>query len=392
MRSVAILKLETHERLFDICILSGKQKVLFRVISILEQEKGGVLVENSADQDGQTNATDCPDLSICMVAFNARDITLACIKSLIQWTKGIDYELFLVDNGSTDGTADSIRGEFPTVNLIVNNVNKGFPAANNQALSISKGRYCILLNNDMIFEQDALTQMVEYLDRNQDVGVLGCRLRYPDRRVQLTAHGDIRWQDHLFHALFLNRIFPKTRTFGHVDCTYLDLETDDLAVEVDWVAGAGLMVRRSYMQRVGLLDEKILFTGEDWEWCRRFFITGYRIVYYTGAQIIHYHGVSTIRYEGPEANKVRERSVMYMTATTHYVFRKLHTTRFIKIIFFSLAYRLHWLSRGIVHGLLYLIRSKSRRHNIGTIRGFFKGAFMTYKGLSQRFLAQDNGE
>ena len=326
------------------------------------------------------------DLSICIVAFNFREITLECLRSLIAQTQGIKYELFLFDNGSTDGIGEAVQKEFSKVKLIRKDENGKWGAANNQVLRLAQGRYCILLNNDTIFESDALSQMVEFMDERGDVGVLGCRMRYPDRRIQLIAHGDIRWQDHLFHALFLNKFFPRSRVFGHIDCTYLDLEADGLIADVDWVAGAALMVRKNFMDEVGFLDENIVGTGEDWEWCRRFASKGYRVVYNTDAEIIHYHGISTIRYNGPEEDGIRERTLMRQTAACHYVYRKLHVNEPIRTFLFSLCYRMHWLTRGFVHGFLYFIGVKSKGHGLGATRGFFKGALMRYEILAQRFL------
>jgi GT2 family glycosyltransferase len=229
--------------------------------------------------------------------------------------------------------------------------------------------------------------MVEFMDAHPDTGVLGCRLRYPNGEVQLTAHGDTRWQDHLFQAVGLHLLLPRSPMFGHGDCTHLPLESDSLVSEVGYVAGAALMVPTSTLPSVGFLDERIRFTGEDWEWCRRYAAHGYRVMYFAGTQIIHYHGMSTIRYAGRDRNLVRWKSIMHMTATSHYVYRKLHPDATLRILLFSIAFRLHWLTRVVSHGVLRpLMRRRLER---GVVRGFWDGATMTYRRLAERFLDLD---
>lgn len=324
------------------------------------------------------------DLSICVVTWNARDLTIACLKSLIEYTHCIEYEIFLVDNGSTDGTIEKVRNVFPQVNIIANTSNEGFSYANNQALRLVKGRYAILLNNDMLFNSDALSRMVAFMDHYCNVGVMECRLRLPNGTVQHTAHEDLKWQDYLFASFFLNQLFPRSRIFGRINCTYLDYEADNLVFDVGWVAGAALMVRTESIAHVGLLDERIFTTCEDWEWCRRYYSSGYRVVYYTGAEIIHYHGMSTVRYVGTDRNKVRKYSILRMSAGTYYVFSKLHAGRSFKIFLFALAFRLYCFSRVIALGLRNLLYP--RKADYGTFRGYLVSAIMSYKFLGKQYL------
>jgi len=319
-----------------------------------------------------------------MITWNALRLTTDCIKSIIEQTKGITYEIILVDNGSIDGTVEFIKNEFPFIRLIINQKNEGFTYANNQALKVSLGRYAILLNNDMVLEEDALTKMVRFLDDNPDIGVLGCRLRFPDGTIQHTAHGDARWQDLVYAAFYLYRLFPKSRQFGHMDCTYLDLKDDSLIADVGWVAGAALMVRREVIEKAGLMDERIFIFSDDWEWCQRIAKRGFRVVYYAGAEIIHFHGQATTAYTGSALNEVRKRSILRFTATAMYVFRRLNTGSNIKIVLFDLSYRLFCLSRALVNGIRCLLRPKAGLK--GILMGYLFSVFMPRKLLFKEYL------
>ncbi|MCX8022634.1 MAG: glycosyltransferase family 2 protein [Syntrophorhabdaceae bacterium] len=324
------------------------------------------------------------DLSICMITWNAIKLTGDCIKSIIDKTKGITYEIILVDNGSSDGTVEFIRENYPEVKLIVNEKNEGFTYANNQALKVSRGRYAILLNNDMVLKEDALTKMVRFLDAHPDIGALGCRLKFPDGTIQHTAHGDARWQDLIYAAFYLYRIFPKSREFGHMDCSYLNLEDDTLVADVGWVAGAALMVRQDAIKKAGLMDERIFIFSDDWEWCQRIARTGYRVVYYAGAEIIHFHGQATTAYTGSALNEVRKKSILRFTATAMYVFRRLNGKSPVKILLFDLSYRLFCLSRAIVNGIRCII--KPQKGLKGIFKGYALSVFMPRRNLFREYL------
>jgi GT2 family glycosyltransferase len=324
------------------------------------------------------------DLSLCIATWNACDLTMACLKSILGQTRGITYEIILVDNGSIDDTVEKVRKNFPQVKLILNSENKGFTYASNQALQKAVGRYSILLNNDTLLNMDALSKMVAFMDDNIDIGVLGCRLRLTCGTVQKTAYEDVSFWDYLFSAFYLHRIMPHSRIFGRSKSSYLDYEANNLVIDTGWVVGAALMVRTALINKIGLLDEKIVTFGEDWEWCRRFAAKGYRVVYYSGAEIIHYLGASSINYMGKDRDRIRKRSIMHATAGTHYVYRKLHKDGYCKIALFSLAFRIHCFSRVIALGLLNIIQPD--RADYGSFRGYLESVFISYKSICKKYL------
>jgi len=175
--------------------------------------------------------------------------------------------------------------------LLRNPANVGFARANNQAITLSKGRYVLLLNPDTLLHDDALSRMVSFLDHHLGIGVLGCKL--------LTAEGKIdphcaREFPTLFGELFeltkLSYWFPRSRVFGSYLMTYWDHGDSR---EVDALSGACLIVRRAAVEQVGLLDESFFLYGEDVDWCYRFKQAGWEVFYYSEAEIIHLGGQST---------------------------------------------------------------------------------------------------
>lgn len=328
------------------------------------------------------------DLSVCIITWDANDLTIACLRSLVQHTKAIEYEIILVDNGSSDETVKNVRDNFPQVRLIINPTDTGYSYANNQALAVAKGRYSVLLNNDMLFKSDALSKMVVFMDKNSDVGVLGCRLRLLSGEVQKTAHEDLSWLDYLFSSFFLDRLFPRSRVLGRVNSTYLDYEANDLVVDTGWVAGAGLLVRTDSLRDVGLLDKKIVSAAEDWEWCRRFAKKGYRVVYYTGAEIIHYGGMSASNYVGRDRDNVRRHAIMRQVASVHYVFRKLNQGSNAKIFLFNLTFRIYCLSRAIAFKIRNILKPNSLDH--GNFQAYRDSILIGYKRLCESYLRFEN--
>ena len=122
------------------------------------------------------NAEVRPDLSVIIVNWNTRELLLNCLDSFYRTVKGLTFEIFVVDNGSDDGSADSVRRAYPEIELIQNQRNLGFARANNEALRKSTGRYALLLNTDVILTDGAVESLVEFMDRNPTVGIAGGQL------------------------------------------------------------------------------------------------------------------------------------------------------------------------------------------------------------------------
>lgn len=230
-----------------------------------------------------------PDLSVIIVNWNVRDLLRRCLHSILANVPGGQLEIIVVDNGSTDGSVEMVRTEFPMVRLIANPDNRGFPAANNQGLEVARGRYVLLLNPDTEVVGDALATMAAFADAHPDVGIVGPQLLNPDGSVQSSRRRFPTLLTALFESTWLQPYAPR-RLLEHY---YVLDRPDDEVQDVDWVTGAALMARREAAEQVGPLDEGFFMYSEELDWCRRFREAGWRVVYLPTARIVHHVGKSS---------------------------------------------------------------------------------------------------
>jgi N-acetylglucosaminyl-diphospho-decaprenol L-rhamnosyltransferase len=233
------------------------------------------------------------DLGIVIVNWNTRDLLRDCLKSVAA-SEGVSYRVVVVDNASSDGSADMVRREYPHVTLIANGDNRGYPAANNQgfrALGFERGagdsapRYALALNPDTVLPPTALRDMVAYMDTDASIGVAGPKLVMLDGRLDLACRRSFPTPEISFYRMVgLSTLFPKTRRFGRYNMTYLD---PDLETEVDSVVGAFMLVRREAIRRVGLFDETFFMYGEDLDWAYRIKQAGWKVMYYPRVKVTH---------------------------------------------------------------------------------------------------------
>lgn len=224
------------------------------------------------------------DLSVVIVSYNVRELLRNCLRSVYEQTREVEFEVFVVDNHSQDNSVEMVEIEFPQVNLIANQKNYGFAAANNQALKEARGRYLLLLNPDTVVLSGALDKMVDFMDRHPDAGALGCRILNPDRTLQPSCHRFPTLWIMLFWYAYLNRIIP-TRVVDNY--MMRDWNHDDIR-EVDHPRGACLMVRRETSDQVGFMDEGYFIFYEELDWCFRIKHAGWKIYFTPEAEIIHY--------------------------------------------------------------------------------------------------------
>lgn len=224
------------------------------------------------------------DLSICIVNWNTRDLLIQCLTSVTQRTEGVDYEIVVVDNASTDGSAHAVQEGFPQVKLIVNSSNLGFAKAANQAIIESKGRYVLLLNPDTRPLDNAIGKMVEFMDSRPEAGALGCRLLNPDLTLQRSCFSFPSLETALYDALLLSRLFPRSNTFGKYRISFWK---HDSVREVDFVVGACLLLRRKAIEQIGLLDERFFMYYEETDWCYRMNQEGWKTYFIPYAEVVH---------------------------------------------------------------------------------------------------------
>ncbi len=231
------------------------------------------------------------EISVIIVSFNVKKYLEQSLRSIMAALRGMSSEVIVVDNGSRDGSVSMIRRRFPEVLIIDNKDNLGFARATNQALKRIRGRAVCLINPDTVVREDTFRLCLKYLNDHEDVGVVGCKIINPDGTLQLSCRRSFPTPFIALTKVFgLSRLFPWSRVFGRYNLTYLD---PDETVEVDAVSGSFMIVRKSVVDDVGMLDENFFLYGEDLDWCYRIKERGWKIVYYPAAQIIHYKGRST---------------------------------------------------------------------------------------------------
>ncbi|HET7091574.1 MAG TPA: glycosyltransferase family 2 protein [Anaerolineae bacterium] len=251
------------------------------------------------------------DLSIVVVNWNVRDLLRRCLASIYKSSMA-RLEVIVVDNASSDGSAEMVRTAFPAAMLLSNADNVGFPAGNNQGFAAARGRYVMTLNPDTEIVGDALAEMTAYLDAHRDVGALGPQLLNSDGSVQSSRRRFPTFATALFESTWLQGIAPR----GVLARYYMDDRLADVAQEVDWVTGACILVRRDVLASVGGFDEAFFMYSEELDWCRRIKLAGWKIVYLPEAKVIHHVGRSS-------GQAVAARHVHFQTSKVRY-FKKHH--------------------------------------------------------------------
>jgi GT2 family glycosyltransferase len=234
------------------------------------------------------------DVSIIVVSYNTREMTLACLRSVCEQTKGIAYELIVVDNASKDDSAESIKTQFPAINLIASKDNQGFAVANNLAATKAKGDYLLLLNPDTIVLGGAIQKLLEFAKKKPANLIYGGRTLYKDQTLNPTScwRRPTLWS--LFcYAIGLTSIFRKSALFNPE--SYGNWQRDSVR-EVDIVTGCFLMIQKKLWIHLGGFDQQFFMYGEDADLCLRASAKGANPIITPDATIIHYCGASeTVR-------------------------------------------------------------------------------------------------
>ena len=231
-----------------------------------------------------------PDVSVIIVNLNTRDLLRGCLISLRDNPQDVSMEVLVFDNGSTDGSIEMVRTEFPAVRLTLNETNEGFARPNNEGMRESAGRHVLLLNSDTVVQDNAIGKLVRFLDEHPNAGACGPKLVYPDGRLQPSVKGFPTLWSLACDMLFLDKLFPGSALFGRAEAaTFPYNETR----EVDHLMAAVFLVRRDALLQCGLLDERFSIYYNDMDWCYRFRQAGWAIFYVQEARVIHYLGQTT---------------------------------------------------------------------------------------------------
>jgi GT2 family glycosyltransferase len=262
------------------------------------------------------------DLSILIINWNSAHYLKPCLSSVFRETKGIEYEVIVVDNASYDGSADIVKNEFPQVKFVQSDENLGFIRGNNLAFRYATGKTILLLNADTEVISGALTTLYSSLQAIPDAGVISGRLLASDGTVQLNCVQPFPtiWNQFL-DSDFLRRLFPKSSLWGMTPL--LERPAEPVVVEV--VCGACLMIKRDLFQQVGLLSDDYLMYGDDHDLCYKVKKAGYKVYHSGQAEVIHYGGKSTESWKEALADTwIKDSANKFMVKTRGRWYGRMH--------------------------------------------------------------------
>lgn len=231
------------------------------------------------------------DLSIIIASYNTKDLTLACIDSLLKEGSKINSEIIVVDDHSSDGSVAALkkRENKKEIKLVINEKNRGFAKTNNNGIKIASGKYVLLLNSDTIVKKESLGKLLRFAEKTKDAGVIGSKLLNKDGSLQASCF-HFPTVVNAFKEYFLGErgLFEKYAPRGNKP------------VVVDAVVGAVFLMTPKALKRVGMLDERYFVYFEDIAYCREVKRAGLKVYYYPKAEIIHHHGATFKKLAGPD--------------------------------------------------------------------------------------------
>jgi GT2 family glycosyltransferase len=230
-------------------------------------------------------------LSIVIVNYNVRYFLEQCLLSVHKAMQVVEGEVFVVDNNSVDGSVAMVQERFTWVHCIANKENVGFSKANNQAMRIAKGEYVLLLNPDTVVEEDTFKKVVEFMDAHPDAGGLGVKMVDGKGIFLPESKRGLPSPETSFYKIFgISKLFPRSARFNRYHLGHLN---NDEVHEIEILSGAFMLMRKTALDKVGLLDEEFFMYGEDVDLSWRIILGGWKNYYYPGTRIIHYKGEST---------------------------------------------------------------------------------------------------
>ncbi len=289
------------------------------------------------------------DVSVILVNWNGRELLERALSCLYDTIRASQYQVIVVDNASSDGSAAMVRERFPETILIENRHNAGFARANNQALKYASGRYILLLNTDAFVHEGTVDGMVAFMDAHPDAGSVGCRLYYEDGSLQRSCFAFPTLATELWTALFLDKLLPRSRYFGKYQMTYWDMNETRA---VDALLGACMLVRREVVARIGLFDERFFMYSEEVDLCYRLREHGYQNYYLPTVSATHLWGGSSRRMRRESFLRLYESRVKF--------FRKHYG--FVRTRLFKSVLLLSSLMRIVIGSALFAVRRNAAIH------------------------------
>lgn len=232
-------------------------------------------------------------LSVVIICWNDLKVISDCLCSIFAGTRSLDFEVVISDNGSTDGSTEFIRRNYPSVRIIENRANLGFAKGNNAGIAASRGEYILILNPDTIVHDATLDRLVEFAERHPDAGAFGCRVLNPNGSYQESARPFPSIRGSWIAALCLRRLAYVSDAF--IPDIYMRWKGDTETV-VDWQSGCCVMFRSKLLKELGGFDEQFFYHYEEVDLCRRVRNAGYPLLFTPEATITHLGGQSVGRF------------------------------------------------------------------------------------------------
>ena len=306
-------------------------------------------------------------VSVVIVSWNTRDLLRDCLHSINQQTR-LRHEIVVVDNASSDGSAEMVEREFPDVVLLINRDNRGFSAANNQGISVASGSYVLLLNPDTVILDGAIDEMVRWLGDHPSVGCAGCQILETETEIQRTCFSDPGPFNLLLMETALHRVLHNWPIFSRPTYGQWDRRTER---DVDVVHGMFMLVSRHVIENVGLLDEDFFLYSEEADWCRRIRKAGYRCAFTPVARVLHRDGGGNSTYQSKTRMFVQFQKSRLLYVQKYYGVAGRTAARL--ILFCSMFAR--WMLFGAMSCITGDVESRTRaRLGRATLRFLLGGA------------------
>lgn len=266
------------------------------------------------------------DVSIILVNYKTKDLTINCIESIYEKTKDLNFEIFVVDNNSDDGSIEAIEEKFSDIKIIKNQENYGFGKANNIAIKVAKGKYIFCLNTDTLLINNAIKNLFDFMEDNNTIGACGGNL-YDAQNNPVMCYSDF---PNLWNCTSLSwlirKVIPSARN-----------KTVKKVKEVDFVAGADIFFRKDVLDKIGLFDEKFFMYCEEVDLCKRIKDNGYSIKIVPEAQIIHLAGKSSTNFWRNTKMRVKSK---YIYARKHQSLLDIYSMKISYLIMHTIGYLL----------------------------------------------------
>jgi hypothetical protein len=303
------------------------------------------------------------DVSIIIVNYNTKDLTINCVKSIYASKTRYSFEIIIVDNASSDGSVESIRSLFPKVRIIENKQNIGFARANNQAAAVSVGRYLYILNSDTEIEKDVIEKAVSYGDLNPKVGVIGTKVILQNGKLQDNFY---KFPTFLSELIFFTLGIIKSKDWFLFRLNKYKSYSLDKPFEVDVISGCSMFVKREVYKQIGLFNDKFFMYYEDSEFCYRVKKHGFKNIYLPTSFVRHIH-------KGSIKENSEDLKVLVSCFKSACIYFRCVKNWFYAQVFKSICL-LMWFNELILLKLLFIfVRNKKLRRKINMLRALLNG-------------------